>query len=288
VKVVVAGGTGYVGRALVGSLLSDGYETVIVSRDPRQAGEAQVVSWSEAPGAIDGATAVVNVAGASIGGPRWTERRKKTILASRVQTTTRLVNAIAAAADPPSVFVCASGIGFAGDSGDAPVDETTPYGESFLARVCAEWEAASARAPVRHVEVRTGLVVGPGAPAIRMMALPFRLFVGGRVGSGRQWFPWIHLDDVVRIYREAIADASLAGPVNAVAPELVRQCDAAKALGSVLHRPARLPLPEPPLRLLLGEQADLLLHGQRATSRRLSGFEFHYRGLRAALADALA
>ena len=176
------------------------------------------------------------------------------------------------------MFVTASGIGFAGDAGDAVVDEDAPYGRSFLAAVCAAWEAAGAAAPVRHVAVRTSLAVGPGADAVRLMALPFRLFAGGRLGDGRQWFPWIHLDDLVRVYRLAIDDESLSGPVDAVAPQLFRQRDAARDFGAVLHRPARVPTPAPVLRAVLGEQADLLLHGQRAVSQRLNGFEFRYRG----------
>ncbi len=158
--------------------------------------------------------------------------------------------------------------------------------DSFLARVCADWEAAAA-VPVRQVAVRTPFVVGAGAPALRLMALPFRLFAGGPAGDGRQWFPWAHLDDIVAVYRRAIDDDSLRGPLNATAPEQLRQREAARALGSVLRRPAILPAPAFALRLLLGEQADLLLHGQRAVSRTLEGLEFRYRGFRAALEDAL-
>jgi uncharacterized protein (TIGR01777 family) len=230
----------------------------------------------------------VSLAGASIGGGRWTKRRKALILSSRLETTAALVGAIEAARLRPRVLVTASGIDFAGDAGDAVVDEEAPSGGSFLAGVCAAWEAAGAKAPVRHVAVRTSLVVGPGAQAIRMMALPYRLFAGGPLGSGRQWFPWIHLDDLVRVYRLALEDELLAGPVDAVAPQLLRQREAAREFGAVLRRPARLPAPAPVLRAVLGEQADLLLHGQRAVSRRLNGFEFRYRGLRAALDDALA
>src|SRR5262249_50298803 len=152
---------------------------------------------------------------------------------------------------------------------DEPVDEDAPYGRSFLAALCAVWEAAGAAAPVRHVAVRASFAVGAGAQAVRLMALPFRLFAGGRLGDGRQWFPWIHLDDLVRVYRLAIDDDSLAGPIDAVSPQLLRQRDAAREFGAVLHRPSRVPTPEPVLRAVLGEQADLLLHGQRAVSRKL-------------------
>src|SRR5262245_48339763 len=284
-KAVVACGTGFVGRALVASLEADGHTVVVVTRSPSRDGQ---VGWDGVADAVDGADAVVNLAGVSIGGPRWTRKRKDLIRSSRVDTTRALREAIESARSRPGVFVTASGIDFAGDAGDELVDEDAPYGRSFLAAVCAGWEAAGAAAPVRHVAVRTPLTVGRDADAVRKMALPFRFFVGGRFGDGRQWFPWIHLDDLVRVFELAISDERLSGPIDAVAPQLIRQRDAARDFGAVLHRPSRVPAPAPVLRAALGEQADLLLHGQRAVSRRLNGFEFRYGALRAALEDALA
>jgi uncharacterized protein (TIGR01777 family) len=286
-KVVVGGGSGYVGRALADSLACDGHEVVVVSRRP-PAGGRRTVAWAAAQREIDGADAVVNLAGASIGGRRWTAARTAALRASRVATTRDLAAAIAAARRPPPVLVTASGVDYYGDSGDEVVDESTPAGASFLARLAVEWEAAAAGAAVRHVAVRTAFVVGSDAPALGLLALPFRLGVGGPVGGGRQWFPWIHLVDLVRVYRLALDDGGLAGPVNAVAPEALRQGDAARALAAVLHRPALVRTPAFAVRLALGEQADLLLHGQRAVSRRLGGLGFSYPGLRAALDEALA
>jgi hypothetical protein len=287
-RVIVGGGSGLIGRALVASLLADGADVAVLSRRPsRSSGPGRVIGWEAAGRELDGADAVVNLAGVSLGGPRWTTGRKAVIRASRVDTTRTLARAIAAAKRRPPVFVTASGIDYYGDSGDDLVDEGSPNGDSFLARVCADWEAAGAAAPVRHVAVRTPLVVGPGAPSVRLLALPFRLFAGGPAGDGRQWFPWVHLDDVVAVYRRAIEDGALSGAVNATEPEQLRQRDAAHAFGKVLHRPSILPAPAFALRLLLGEQADLLLHGQRAVSRTLDGLEFRYRGLRAALEDAI-
>lgn len=286
-KVVVAGGSGFVGRALVSSLVADGHEAAVVSRKAGRVAGARTVPWESVGRELDGADAVVNLAGVSIGGPRWTAGRRESIRASRVETTRTLAEAISAATAPPRVFVTASGIDYYGDRGEETVDESSPPGRSFLAGVCVEWEAAAVPSPARHVSVRTSLVVGRGAQAVRLMALPFRLFVGGPLGSGRQWFSWIHLDDLVAIYRLALADESLAGPVNAVAPEQLRQRDAARAFGAVLHRPAVVPAPAVVLRAALGEQADLLIHGRRAVSSRLGGLEFRHPRLEAALAGAL-
>jgi uncharacterized protein len=281
VKVVIGGGSGYVGQALAASLLADGHDVSVLSRRADLS-----VAWEDAAAEVDGAAAVVNLAGVSIGGPRWTRSRKAAILGSRVETTKALAAAIASAQSPPSVFVTASGIDYYGASGDLTVDEESRPGDSFLSRVCVAWEEAASGSGVPHVAVRAGFVVGPRAPAMRLMALPFRLFAGGPVGGGRQWFPWIHLDDLVAVYRLAI-DGGLEGPVNAVAPERVRQRELARELGAVLHRPAVVPAPAAAVRLLLGEEADLVLHGQLAVSEKLGGFEFRFRRLRAALEDAL-
>lgn len=287
-RVALGGGSGYLGRSLTASLAGDGHEVVLLSRRPgRVPGAAAVLPWSEVAGAVEGAAAVVNLAGASIGAPRWTAARKRAIRASRVETTRALAEAIASATRPPTVLVTASGIDYYGDRGEETVDEESAPGRSFLASVCSAWEAAAAAAPVRRVAVRTAFVVGPEAPALRMLALPFRLGLGGPVGGGRQFFPWIALADLVAVYRLAIADERLAGPVNAVAPEQLRQRDAARVLGGVLHRPALLPTPGFAVRLALGEQADLLLHGQRAVSRRLDGFDFSQPELRGALEASL-
>ena len=291
-RIVVAGGTGFVGRPLVESLRRGGSEVVVLTRRPRSPGDvewdgASLDGWARA---VDGAGAVINLAGESVGGGRWTARRKERILRSRVDSTSVLVDAIAAARRPPRVLVTASGIDYPGDSGDEVVREDAAAGRSFLARVCVAWEAAAARVAdhgVRWVALRTPLVVGRGATALRLLALPFRLFVGGRLGSGDQWFPWLHLDDMVALYERAIADESLSGPVHAVAPDLRRQRDVARELGRVLGRPAAVPAPAPLLRLALGEQADLLLHGQRAESAKLDGYAFRYPELGAALTEAL-
>jgi len=288
-KVVIGGASGYVGVALAASLLADGHQVLALSRRPAGA-SARVTSvpWDEVGGAVEGADAVVNLAGESIGAPFWTARRKESIRSSRVETTRSLAGAIEASTRRPRVLVTASGIDYYGHTRELVVDETAPPGTSFLAQVCVEWEAAAAAVPIRHVAMRTGLVIGPGAQALRLMALPFRLFVGGPLGSGGQFFPWIHRDDLVALYRLAIDEESLSGPLNAVAPQQLRQREAARELGAVLHRPALIPTPALVLRLALGDQADLLLHGQRAVSGRLDEFDFRYEELRPALLDAFA
>jgi hypothetical protein len=288
-KVIVAGGSGFIGRHLVRSLLADGHDVRVVTRNRNpDPSDKLSLAWSCVAEEVDGSDAVVNLAGESVGGLRWTRRKRAAIRSSRVETTTALVEAIRASVHKPRVLVSASGIDFAGDSGDAVVAEDAAPGDTFLGRVCKDLEAAAARSPVRWVAVRTPLTIGRDAKAVHLIALPFRLFAGGRLGSGRQWFPWIHVDDLVGIFRRAIDDESLRGPVHAVAPQQLRQCDAARDFGRVLHRPARVSAPAFALRALMGRQADLLLHGQRAVSTKLDGFDFRYRTLRAALEDALA
>ena len=297
--VVVAGGSGLVGRALVEELHRRDYGVVVLTRKPERAAAdpplgARAVGW-DGPWHEDvaGAAAVVNLAGASIGGGRWTRTRKERIRRSRVDTTTALVEAVRALEPErrPRVLVNASGIDYAGDRGDEPASEDVEPGDSFLADVCVDWEAAAHPAEelgVRVVLMRTAFVFGRGGPAVRLLALPFRLFVGGRLGSGRQWFPWISLADAVGLYVAAIEDERLAGPVNVVAPEQVRQRELARELGRVLHRPSAFPTPAPVLRLALGEAADLLLHGQRAEPRKALdvGYAFRHPMLRPALEEA--
>jgi uncharacterized protein len=296
--VVVAGGSGLVGRALVEELHGRDYHVVVLSRSPERTATglplgAGAVGWdADWRRELDGAAGVVNLAGASIGGGRWTRRRKARILRSRVDTTAALVEAMRGL-EPgrrPRVLVNASGIDYAGDCGDESVGEDAEPGDSFLARVCVEWEAPARAAEelgVRVVLMRTAFVFGRGAPAVRLLALPFRLFAGGRLGSGRQWFPWVSLADAAGLYAWAIEDDALVGPVNVVAPEQLRQRDVARELGRVLHRPSVFPTPAPLLRLALGEQADLLLQGQRAEPRKAldAGYSFRKPALRQALEE---
>jgi uncharacterized protein (TIGR01777 family) len=272
-QIVIAGGTGFLGRPLTAALTAEGHRVTALPRGSIDG--------------IDGADVVVNLAGESIAGRRWSDEQKQKILDSRVSTTRRLVDAIVAAAHPPAVFVSGSAVGYYGPHGDEVVTESTPAGDDFLARVCAAWEAEAARAHTRTrvVCVRTGLVLERDGGALPQMLPPFWFGAGGPVGSGRQYWPWIHRADWIAIVRWAIGK-NVEGPVNATAPAPETNKAFASALGRALHRPAFMPAPAFALRLMLGEMADaLLLSGQRAVPEKAQrmGFAFRYERLDEAL-----
>jgi len=296
-QVVVAGGTGFLGGALVQALAAEGHTVVVLTRSAGRppAGAVRFVPWTPDghTGAfardIDGAGAVVNLAGASIAGARWSAAHKRTILESRLQATRSVAEAIRRAAQPPAVLINGSAVGYYGPRGDEIVAEETPAGSDFLADVCVQWEAEANRAAsprTRVVCIRTGLVLALDGGALPQMLPPFKFFVGGTVGSGRQYWPWIHKDDWVALVRWAIGQPALSGPLNASAPNPATNAAFAAALGAALHRPAVLPAPAFALRLLLGEMADaLLLSGQRVVpaAAERQGFTFHYTEVRSAL-----
>jgi uncharacterized protein len=302
-KVVIAGGSGFLGQALTTALAADSHDLVVLTRhaDGQHAatsrpGRIRPVTWAPTgetgPWAseVDGAGAVVNLAGESIAGKRWSPAQKTRILDSRVRATRSLVAAIRGASAPPSVFVSGSAVGYYGPLGDEPVTEEAPPGGDFLAGVCVHWEQEAARAAsdrTRLVCVRTGLVLGKDGGALPQMLPPFRLGAGGPVGSGRQYWPWIHRDDWVALVRWAIITTAVSGPVNATAPNPVTNATFASALGRAMHRPAFMPAPAFALRLLLGEMADaLLLSGQRALPAKAQrlGFTFRFANVEDALA----
>ena len=280
-RVVVSGGTGLIGSALGASLAARGDDVTVLSRGAARAG---VVHWDPErgdfdPGVVDGVDAVVNLAGTSIGERRWSDEVKASLRESRVRATSLLAEAIAAADAPPAVFVAGSAVGFYGDRGDDPLDESSAAGSGFLAGLVREWEAATtpAASVARVAIARTGVVLSASGGALARQLLPFRLGLGGRVGSGQQWLPWISLRDQVRAL-EFLLDSNLAGAVNLVAPEPVRQIEFARTLAKVLHRPAFAPTPLVALRALLGRELveELLLSSQRVLPARLAeaGFEF--------------
>ena len=255
------------------------------------------VAWNPlvplSPVKVSGFDAVVHLAGESIVG-RWTDEQKKAIRESRVQGTRNLATALSQSDAKPAVFVCASAVGFYGNRGDEVLREESPSGQGFLPEVCREWEAASriaTEAGIRTVNIRIGLVLSAKGGALRSMLTPFKLGLGGRMGSGQQWWSWIHVDDVVRGIHHVIRTESLSGPVNLVAPNPLRNAEFTKVLAAVLGRPAIFPVPEFALRLAFGEMAarELLLASQRVEPGKLTatGYTFRFRELRAALENLL-
>lgn len=289
--IVIAGGTGFLGSALRDALRKDGHSVIVLTRTARHSHE---VAWSPAdPGAawtsaLDGASAVINLAGVSIAGGRWTAARKAGIRGSRTQATSALVHAIRSARTPPSVFLSASAVGFYGVRGDEPATETTAAGSDFLAEVCRDWEAAARHASPasRVVLLRTGMVLARKGGALPQLALPFKLFAGGPAGSGRQFMSWVHLADWVTMVLWALRTPAIAGALNITAPEPVTNAEFSRTLGRALGRPSWLHAPAFALRLALGEMADaLVLGGQRVLPEvaRQHGFVFSYPTLEPAL-----
>lgn len=290
-RIVVTGGTGFLGGALVGRLRGDGHTVTVLTRGSTGAGavrwdpETPSTQWTST---LDGADAVIHLSGASIAGGRWTPTRKALIRDSRVKSTRALVAAVRAAHRPPPVFVSGSAMGIYGSRGDEPLTEDSRPGSNFLASVCVEWEReALAAAPAsRVVLVRTGLALDRSGGALPQIALPFYFFAGGPIGSGRQYMSWIHRDDWVEMVRWALSNSAVSGPLNATAPNPATNRWFAKTLGRVLRRPSFVPTPSLALRLALGEMAEeLLLTGQRVLPAKAQslGFTFRYPLLEPAL-----
>ncbi|MXY16304.1 MAG: TIGR01777 family protein, partial [Acidobacteria bacterium] len=285
-----------IGAALAPALSADGHQVRRLRRAP--AAGPEVTSWNPAdgtfaPGALDGIDAVVHLAGENIAGGRWTAARKARIRDSRVDGTHRLCAALAGLDAPPRVLVAASAIGYYGDRGDELLDEAASPGIGFLPEVSRAWEAAAAparEAGIRVVHLRIGIVLSPAGGALGQMLLPFKLGVGGVLGSGDQYMSWISIGDVVGIVRYALANESLSGPVNAVAPQAVTNREFTRTLGAVLRRPTILPAPAFAMRLALGEMADaLLLASTRVdpAALRATAFEFQHPELDGALRHVL-
>ena len=284
-KAVVAGGSGFLGSLLVTALRADGHDVAVLTRQVRTTGD---VAWADATAAIDGADAVINLAGEPLDAGRWSDARKASILNSRVEATTAIADAIASASRRPRVLLNASAVGIYGDRGSEMLTEQSATGSDFLARLCTAWEAAAMKAApaTRVVVLRSGLVLDRDHGALPRMALPFRLFAGGPLGSGRQYWSWIHHEDWMRLARWAIESADVTGPLNVTAPAPVTNREFTRALGRALHRPAIAPAPAFALRLLLGEMADaMILSGQRVRPDKAErgGFAFRYPDLDSAL-----
>jgi hypothetical protein len=301
-KIVIAGGSGFLGRALSERLVADGHQVLVLTRrgGPGRPweGPRSTAAWTpngaagDWASAIDGAHAVVNLAGASIGDGRWTRSRKAEILDSRVDATRSLVAAIRSLKNPPSVLVSSSAQGYYGDRGDEELAEGAAASRDFLADVCVRWEAEARQASdaCRVVMLRTGIALAADGGALPRMVLPFKLFAGGPFGTGRQFMSWIHLDDWVGIARLALTDERVQGPINLGSPNPVRNREFAAALGRALRRPSLIPTPALALRLVLGEMAQpLLLASTRMVPAAAlsSGYRFVHPEIAPALGAAL-
>ncbi len=301
-RVAIAGGTGFIGRALCTELLLAGHEVTVLTRSASQATArvpqgAQLAQWS--PGEPTGmaeilsaADAVVNLAGESIAGQRWTPEFKQRLVNSRVNSTRALVQAMREVQTRPRVLVNASAVGIYGDRDEEELTESSPPGTGFLAELAIRWEQAADEARelgVRVVKLRIGIVLGEGGGALEKMLLPFRFFVGGPFGSGRQWFPWVHLDDVTGITLHALTNERVQGAVNVVSPGIVRLAEFCRTLGRVMGRPSWLPVPGFALRLVAGELGESLLWSQRVIPQVAmeTGYAFRFAQLEPALAQLL-
>jgi uncharacterized protein (TIGR01777 family) len=295
-KLVIAGGSGFLGNALAWTWAEEGHDVRVLTRSlpPGQVrhesgtGKPGISSVGWAPDGtpgpaaaeVEGADAVVNLAGESIAGARWTPARKQALRDSRVRPTQSLAAAIGAAKTPPSVLLSASGVGYYGSRGADVLSESSTAGDDFLAHLCVEWETEALKASqpgVRVVLLRTGLVLEKSGGALPQMARPFRFFAGGPIGSGRQYMPWIHRHDWVEMVRWMVETPAVAGPVNLSAPHPVTNADFARALGHALHRPAFMPAPRFALKIALGEIADVILASQRALPEVALKHGYHFR-----------
>jgi uncharacterized protein len=300
-RVLIPGGSGMLGRHLAADLTADGYEVILLSRTPERVSAlpdgATAKRWDgrTADGwghLADGAAAIVNLAGENIAGGRWTEQRKSRIVQSRTHAGAAVVEAVKAAAVKPNLVIQASGVGYYGPHGNEELTEGDGPGGDFGAQVCVQWEAATAPAEafgVRRAVIRTGVVLSPEALALRRLTLPYRFFVGGRLGSGRQWFSWIHIADYIAGIRFLMDRPDASGIFNLSAPGPLTNADFGQALGQAMGRPSWIPIPSAAMRILFGEMSSVLLDGQRVMPGRLLdlGFRFGFPEAGLALRDVL-
>lgn len=299
-KILIAGGTGLIGRALADSLLSDKHDVILLTRNPKRVKDApdgvQLVAWDGRTGAswashAEGATAIVNLAGASLD-HRWTEAYKQEIKDSRVQAGQAITEAVRLTSDKPKVVLQASAVGYYGPHQDTVLTESSPAGSDFLADVCKAWEASTEQVEglgVRRAIIRTGIVLSTQGGAMAKLLPLFKFFVGGPVGSGKQYYSWIHLADEVESIRYLIEENAANGVYNLTAPNPVTNKEFARALGKALNRPSFAPAPAPALKLLFGEMSTIILDGQRVIPKRLqeSGYMFRFHDPEAAMRHLL-
>jgi len=293
-RILITGGTGFIGKALCPLLASRGHQLVLWTRQVKPVLPEGVTEFVNQLSELepDSVDAVINLAGAGIADKRWSAERKQLLISSRVDTTEQLVEWMKTQTAPPKILVSASAVGYYGEQGDQEVSEQTQPVAGFTYDLCDAWEKAALAAEalgVRVCVVRTGVVLGEGGGSLGKMLPAFRFGLGGRLGKGQHWFPWIHLDDMARVYAWLVENEQASGVFNASAPNPVTNADFTKALGVALRRPTIFPMPEVVLKLLFGELAELLLVSDKMLPQRLlaEGFEFTYPKLDTALAEII-
>ena len=297
------GASGLIGKHLSLLLAESGYSVIGLVRTPQKAALAvqnrniKFIKWdikmnpSAVSSFIDGCECVINLAGSSVGGKRWNEEVKKELYDSRIDSTRQLVNAIELSSQKPKTFINACGVGIYGFRGDKDITEKSSFGSDFLAKLCIDWEkeAFKAEKNCRVISMRTGVVLDKNEGALKELSAPFKFFVGGWLGNGQQWFPWIHVKDITEIYKFCIENENVTGAINADSPDIVRNKEFCKELAKVMHRPCLFPVPAFALKLFVGEFAEILLHGQKVIPQYLENlnFPFRFKKLNSALKDLL-
>jgi hypothetical protein len=301
-QIVITGATGLIGRSLCTFLNNKGDEITVFTRDIENGKKVlpfitRFVEWNYRnqelwQDELNGKDAVIHLAGANVFGKRWSKKYKSIIMESRKNATRNLVSAIGGIKNKPGVFISSSAVGYYGNQGSQIITEDSPAGNDFLADVCKVWEKEASlveKSGVRRVSIRTGIVLDTDEGALKKMIPAFKLFAGGPLGNGSQWFPWIHIDDLVSIYLFALDNNNISGAVNASSPNPVTMNEFAKTLGKVLHRPSLFPVPEFVLKLAVGEGAQPILCSQRIIPKKLldNSFQFKYNHLEPALSSLL-
>jgi hypothetical protein len=301
-KIIVTGATGLIGRKLCSKLLEQGNEITIFTRNPEAAkkvikGAKKYVKWNyhkpeEWKDYLNETDSVIHLAGTNLGAKRWNNEFKKELFNSRIESTRQLVNEIKKCRDKPKSFVTASAVGYYGDGGDEVLIEKSNPGKDFLSNLCYEWEKEAEKIEdqnVRRVSLRIGLTLSSEGGVLKKLLPPFKIFLGGPLGNGKQWFPWIHIEDLINIIIHAIKTDSLLGPVNIASPGIVRMNDFATSIGKVLQRPSFFQVPKFILKIAVGEFADAIISGQKVSVDKLlkSGFNFRFADLENALKNLL-
>jgi len=301
-KIIITGATGSIGKKLCPRLIENGNEVIIFTRNSEKAqkvlpGVKKFIDWNyyqpdRWKNELNGIDAVIHLAGANLGAKRWNKKYKRLAYDSRVISTRNLVEAIRNVDKKPKTFICASAVGYYGDRKDEELYESSIPAENYLANLCRDWEAEAAKIEefgVRRVSVRTGLVLDNGEGILKQMVPAFKIFLGGYLGNGKQWFPWIHIDDVVNIYLYSYANATLNGAVNASSPSIVRNKEFSITLGKILRRPVLFPVPKIAVKVLKGEIGNYATDSQNVIPSKLlkSGYNFKFTNLEEALRDLL-